>query len=72
MAFTNEAGSQELIFTGLQERLCVRRDKKCQQENHTLQRTPALHPMALEFALKDLPCSIGWIDVCYKCVRKFF
>ena len=25
--------------------------------------------MALEYGLKDLPCSIEWIDVCYKCIR---
>ena len=27
--------------------------------------------MALQYSLKDSPCSTEWIDMCYKCTSKF-
>ena len=43
--------------------------KKCLQQTRETRVARVACSMALEYGLKDSPCSTERIDVCYKCIR---
>ena len=49
------------------ERAYMYEIRKCLQATTTKNNT-FMHPMALKYGLKDLPCSTEWIDV-YQVIR---